>query len=172
YTPQQVKELERSMLLHDMGKIGTPNSVLHKNGKLNDDEFTHMRNHASGTNEILHDMPFIDKNNSSVLDGASQHHEKYNGTGYPNKLSGNEINEYARIANVADSFDAMSSYRVYHDPISYIDSLNELIKSKVSHFDPVFVDDFISVINEFRMFRVEAAARRIRNQVSKKQRNI
>lgn len=172
YSPQQVKELERSMLLHDMGKIWTPNSVLHKNWKLNDDEFLHMKNHASWTNEILHDMPFIDKNNSSVLDWASQHHEKFNGTWYPNKLSWNEINEYARIANVADSFDAMSSYREYNIVKSFKQSLKELDDYSKISFDPEFIDKFKDQMNEFRMFRVEAAARRIRNQVSQKQSNI
>src|SRR5262249_50249612 len=101
--------LEHGALLHDIGKIGVPDSILLKRGALTDEEWKHMRRHVEYGAKILRGIDFL--NGASKI--VSQHHERYDGSGYPNKLEGDLICQGARIFAVADAVDAITSNRPY-----------------------------------------------------------
>ncbi len=133
--------------MHDVGKIGVPESVLNKPGKLTSEEFAIVQQHAQTGYEILK------KSKRPIMQAAAivalQHHEKWDGTGYPNGLSGEQIHVYGRIAAVADVFDALSHKRCYKDAWS-IERIIDLFTSESGrHFDPEFVSIFLSNIHEF-----------------------
>jgi len=135
---EMMRSLEFGSLLHDIGKIGVPDAILRKPAKLTDEEWEKMRMHPLFGQQILRDIPF--------LEGASkvvgQHHEKWNGSGYPAKLVGEEIDLNARIFAVADAFDAMISDRVYRAGRPYKDAAEELDRCVGAHFDPKIVEAF------------------------------
>ncbi len=124
--------------LHDVGKIGIPDAILLKPGKLNDQEFTIMRSHVRQGEDIVAGMGWLD-GASSVVAG---HHEKWNGSGYPRQLSGNEINFEARIFAVADVFDALCSKRPYKEAMGYDDVMAILNRDSGTHFDPAVMEAF------------------------------
>ncbi|WP_428911939.1 HD-GYP domain-containing protein [Niallia sp. Krafla_26] len=131
-------------LLHDIGKIGIPEHVLNKPEKLTDEEFNIIKTHPTiGYNIIKHVTNF---NKNGVLDVVLYHHERYDGKGYPKGLKGEQIPLVARIVAVADTFDAMSSKRVYRDELELEYILNEIHKSKGAQFDPKIVDVFLSLV--------------------------
>jgi len=124
--------------MHDIGKIGTPDSVLKKPGKLTDEEMEVMKNHASlGYKMLRSSKRDILKMSASI---ANEHHEKYDGSGYPNGLKGEDINLYARIVALADVFDALGSRRVYKDKWNMDDILKLIREERGKHFDPKIVD--------------------------------
>jgi putative nucleotidyltransferase with HDIG domain len=130
-------------LLHDIGKIGVPESILLKPGKLSEDEFAIIKTHPNiGYEMIKHVKEFHDK---GILDIVMYHHERYDGKGYPKGLKGEEIPLAARIMGVADSFDAMTSKRVYSQKMSIKDALLEIKKNKGTQFDPEVADVFLSL---------------------------
>jgi putative nucleotidyltransferase with HDIG domain len=130
-------------LLHDIGKIGIPEHILSKSENLTDGEYDIIRTHpAIGYEIIKHIKAFKD---SGILDIVLYHHERYDGTGYPTGLKGNNIPLAARIIAVADAFDAMSSKRVYRNELKLESILNEIRKNKRSQFDPQIVDIFLSL---------------------------
>ncbi len=135
---EQMESLALGALLHDIGKIRVPDAILHKPGKLTPAEWQRMRNHPLYGQQILSGLKF--------LEGASrvavQHHEKWDGTGYPWGLSGKEIDRNARIFAVADAFDAMTSDRVYRAGCSYEEAATELTRAAGAHFDPKVVEAF------------------------------
>lgn len=118
--------------LHDVGKIGIPDAILLKPGKLDEQEFSIMRSHVQQGEEIVAGMGWLD-GASSVVAG---HHEKWNGTGYPRQLSGDAINFEARIFAVADVFDALCSKRPYKAAMGYEDVMAILNRDSGTHFDP------------------------------------
>lgn len=124
--------------LHDFGKIGIPDSILHKPGKLSTDEFEIMKSHALMGKELL------DRSNREILRAAAivagEHHEKWDGSGYPDQLVGEEIHIYGRIVAVADVYDALGSRRSYKEPWILEDILALLERDKGSHFDPTIID--------------------------------
>lgn len=126
-------------LLHDIGKIGVPDSILQKPGKLTDEEFSVMKSHAQRGYEILKDI----KLQEDLAEGAHYHHERYDGKGYPDGLVGENIPWVARIIAVADTFDAMSSTRPYRKKmeLSYIEE--EIQRCSGTQFDPKVVDAFM-----------------------------
>ena len=132
--------------LHDFGKIGIADSILHKPGKLTEDEFTIMKKHAVMGEELLN------RSNRGILKAAAiiagEHHEKWDGSGYPNQLVGEEIHIYGRIDAVADVFDALGSKRSYKEPWPLKDTLALLEREKGSHFDPSIVDWIINNIDK------------------------
>ena len=132
--------------LHDFGKIGIPDSILHKPGKLTEDEFEIMKSHAIMGKELL------ERSNREILQAsaiiAGEHHEKWNGKGYPNQLVGNEIHIYGRIVAVADVFDALGSKRSYKEPWLLKDILALLERDKGSHFDPEIIDWVINNVDK------------------------
>ncbi len=134
--------------LHDIGKIGIPDAILLKPGKLNDMEFTLMKQHAAIGGLMLDDgdnYPII--KTGKII--AVQHHEKYDGTGYPNGLKGDEIHIYAKIVAIADVFDALSSKRIYKPAFPLEKTLQILKDGKGTHFDPHLIDLFVNNIDSF-----------------------
>jgi HD-GYP domain-containing protein (c-di-GMP phosphodiesterase class II) len=124
--------------LHDVGKIGIPDAILLKPGKLDDSEFTIMRTHVAQGEEIVTGMGWLDGANAVV----AAHHEKWNGSGYPRQLSGEDIPLSARIFAVADVFDALCSKRPYKEPMGFEVAMAILEKDTGSHFDPAVMAVF------------------------------
>ncbi|CAN5844732.1 hypothetical protein BH18ACI4_BH18ACI4_25130 [soil metagenome] len=134
----QMRSLELGALLHDIGKIGVPDAVLRKPAKLNDLEWAMMRRHPYLGHEILRGLSFLDDARTIV----AQHHEKWDGSGYPLGLRGEKIDLGARVLFVADAFDAMTSDRIYRQARSYNDAVAELDSCAGSHFDPRVIAAF------------------------------
>lgn len=128
----EVRNIHIVALLHDIGKIGVPDSVLKKPGKLTDEEFALMKQHTLVGSDILKDIDMI----PGVDIGTKYHHERYDGRGYPEGLKGEEIPYIARIIAVADAFDAMTSNRVYRKHLTYEKVMSELKKGEGTQFDP------------------------------------
>ena len=141
---EEADEIYNIALLHDIGKIGVPDSILNKPGKLTEEEFNMIKQHPMIGAKILNDV----KSYPSLQTGAKYHHERYDGRGYPEGLSGTEIPEIARIICVADSFDAMHSNRVYrrHFTKEYIRS--ELEHCQGTQFDPEIAKAMLELIDE------------------------
>src|SRR6476659_11338840 len=135
---EQMKALEFGSLLHDIGKIGVPDSILRKPAKLTEDEWARMREHPLHGQQILRGIDFL----QGAARVVAQHHEKWDGTGYPSGLRGEEIDINARIFSVADAFDAITSDRVYRKGRSYEVALAELDEWAGRQFDPKIVEAF------------------------------
>ena len=131
-------------MLHDIGKIGIPDAILKKPGKLTEEEMQIIRNHPTIGGEILKDFTAI----QGISDGARYHHERYDGNGYNEGLKGEEIPLAARIICVADSYDTMSSKRVYKELHEENYSLSELDRCSGKQFDPAIVPFMIEMIKD------------------------
>lgn len=141
---EEVMNIRYIALLHDIGKIGVPDAVLNKPGKLTDAEYELMKRHAEIGGEILKDIGMLPD-----LDvGAKFHHERYDGKGYPNGLKGEEIPLTARIICLADAYDAMTSNRVYRKHLSREVVLKEIKRCRGSQFDPIVTDAFLEYLEE------------------------
>lgn len=139
-----LQTLYEGALFHDIGKIGIPDSVLKKAGPLSNEEYDDIKNHPSiGAHILLPAKIFSD-----LIPIVRSHHERYDGTGYPAKLSGEDIPFMARIVAVADAFDAMTSDRSYRPRFTLIKALDELERCKGTQFDPNIVDAFLLAIKE------------------------
>ena len=134
----QMRSLELGALLHDIGKIGVPDSILRKPGKLTEEEWARMREHPLRGRQILRGIEFL-KDASRVV---GQHHEKWDGSGYPFGLRGEEIDLKARIFSVADAFDAIISDRVYRAGQTYEEAAAELTRCAGRQFDPKVIEVF------------------------------
>jgi putative two-component system response regulator len=143
-TSNELVGLEQGALLHDIGKIGVRDDVLLKPGSLTTDEWVGMRGHVAHGLRIIERVEFL----AGARFVVGQHHEKYDGSGYPNKLKGNQIHVSARIFAVADAFDAIRSDRPYRAAQSYEKACEELIANSGSHFDPGVVSAFMSIGKE------------------------
>jgi len=141
---QQVEDINFAALLHDIGKIGIRDSILCKPGKLTDEEFNIIRDHPVISAQILAPVEFL----KDKIPMVKHHHEKYNGTGYPDKLAGKDIPLGARIISVADAFDAMTSDRSYRKGMSFKAAIKELENCKNTQFDPEIVDIFKLIYEE------------------------
>jgi putative nucleotidyltransferase with HDIG domain len=130
--------IAKGALLHDIGKIGVPDHILLKPEKLTDDEMGIMRKHPIYGYNLLKKFRFLEEAAEIVL----SHHENFDGTGYPHKISGNEIPLGSRIFSVVDTFDAMTTSRSYRRAISYEESINLITQSSGSQFDPDIIDVF------------------------------
>ena len=135
--------LRIAALIHDIGKIHVPSEILSKPGKLTDIEFTIMESHVQAGYEVLKSIDFPWPIAKTVL----QHHEKMNGSGYPNGLFGEEIILEARILFVADVVEAMSSHRPYRPALGLDKAIEEITKNRGILYDPVIVDACVEVIN-------------------------
>ena len=143
-TEQEQERIFYMGILHDIGKIGIPDSIITKNSSLSDKEYSVTRLHPTIGAEIL-------ENISEIPDlgiGARWHHERYDGTGYPDGLSGENIPEEARMIAVADAYDAMASKRSYRDVLPQQVVYEEIEKGKGTQFDPKFADIMLSLIKE------------------------
>lgn len=133
-------------LLHDIGKIGIPESILNKPSRLTNIEYDIIKQHPQKGFDILKHVPSFRKN--SILDMVLYHHERYDGNGYPKGLSGEEIPLVARIIGVSDAFDAMTSQRAYRNTNDLEFALNEISNGKGSQFDPKIADVFLGLVKE------------------------
>lgn len=139
-------------LLHDIGKIGIPDLILNKPARLTDDEFSVMKSHSQLGAGLLRRVESL----SHLVPLVLYHHERYDGRGYPEGLAGKKIPLGARILNVADSFETITSDRIYHKARSFEEGLEEIKRCSGGQFDPEIVDAFESIFDQVRHLR-EAA---------------
>ncbi len=138
---EQLKIIARGALLHDIGKIGIPDAILRKPGKLTEEEETAMAAHVRIGHGLLNRIAFL----SAAAEIILAHHERFNGTGYPSKLVGAEIPVGARIFAVADTLDAMTSDRPYRRALPFAAAREEIIRESGKQFDPKVVSAFLSI---------------------------
>ncbi len=146
FTPEQQRSLRICGLLHDVGKIAVPDSVLRKPGRLNDDEFKVMQQHPVFGALIVKEVPDLD----DVLGGIRHHHERFDGRGYPDRITGLDIPLFGRILAVPDCFSAMTTNRPYRMGLSWDEAIAEIVKGKGTQFDPDIADAFLRGIEELR----------------------
>ena len=143
---EDLKTLRIGGLFHDIGKIGIPDRILLKTEKLTDDEYSEIKNHPSIGAHILGSATIF----KEIIPIVKHHHEKYDGKGYPSGLKGEEIPYLARIAAIADTFDAMTSRRSYRDALSLQVVKDEINRCKGTQFDPKLADAFLDILeNDF-----------------------
>jgi putative nucleotidyltransferase with HDIG domain len=138
-----VRECGLAGLLHDLGKMGIPNKILNKPGKLTDDEFTTIKSHPQIGASILMDNPFV---SPMVLDVVLHHHEKVDGSGYPHKLSGDVISLFAKMGAVCDVYDAITSNRPYKKGWSPAESIRKMAEWSKGHFDEAVFQAFVKTV--------------------------
>ena len=137
----ELTEIARGALLHDIGKIGVPDAILLKPGRLTPDEVTIMRKHPEIGFRMIAHIPFLVKAGEVVL----YHHEAYDGSGYPSGLAGDQIPLGARLFAVADTYDAMTSDRPYRSALTHHAALAEIERCRGTQFDPRVVDAFLAI---------------------------
>ncbi|MDE6232004.1 MAG: HD-GYP domain-containing protein, partial [Lachnospiraceae bacterium] len=138
YSKEKTDELTMAGLLHDIGKVKIPKDIITKPGKLNDDEYEVVKYHPKLSYEILRETNLSEGVKKAVL----MHHERYDGSGYPFKLKGNDISETARIVAIADVYDAMTANRVYRKGICPFEVI-EYFQNQISVYDPQFLLEFL-----------------------------
>ncbi len=138
-----LKTLEIGGLFHDIGKIGVPDSIIQKTERLTDDEYSQIKNHPSIGAHILSNATIF----KDIIPIVKHHHERYDGHGYPSQLKGEDIPYLARIATIADSFDAMTSKRTYRDSLPIEVVKEEFAKNRGTQFDPELTDVFLDILN-------------------------
>lgn len=153
---KMIEIIETAATLHDIGKIGIRDSVLQKEGKLTDEEYKHIQEHAEITHNILQKIHVSD-DFKLVTEIACSHHEKYDGNGYYRKLKGDDIHLGGRILAVSDVFDAITSKRHYRDKMPIVNVISILIKDSGTHFDKSIVDCFLAASTDkvVRVFLTE-----------------
>ena len=139
---EELKMLKIGGLFHDIGKIGIPDSILLKTTKLDDNEYSEIKNHPAIGAHILSNASIF----KDIIPIVKHHHERYDGHGYPSKLKGNDIPYLARITAVADAFDAMTSRRSYRDSMDLGFVINELEKNSGTQFDPEIANVFLNIL--------------------------
>ena len=139
---RQVREAGEAGLLHDIGKMAIPDAILNKPGKLTDGEFDTMRSHPEKGAQMLLDCGQI---SALVLDVCLHHHEKYDGSGYPHRLSGEQISLFARMGAVCDVYDAITSDRPYKKGWDPAESIRKMAEWK-GHFDPQVFQAFVKSV--------------------------
>ena len=150
-TEEYIDYVTRAAPMHDLGKIVIPDAILNKPGKFTPEEFEIMKTHAGAGGKIVYDIigGVADKKYVDIAsDIANYHHEKWNGSGYPNGKAGKEIPLCARIMAVADVFDALVSERCYKKPMSYKDAFALIERESGEHFDPAVVELFLELKDE------------------------
>jgi putative two-component system response regulator len=139
---EEVKNIEMAAQLHDLGKIGTSDYILHKKEKLSDEDWKEIKLHSRRSAEILEPLESLD----GLVEMVKQHHEKIDGSGYPDGISGKDIPIGAKILAVADAYDAMTSERPYRKAFPKEKAINELKKCTGTQFDNDIVDTFIRIL--------------------------
>lgn len=138
-----IKEIAIGGLLHDVGKAKVSDDILNKPAKLSEAEFAKMKSHVVQSILILQNTPGISR---IALDVAGQHHERYDGTGYPNKLKGEQISLYGRMGAIVDVYDAITSDRCYHKGMAPTAALGRLLEWSKYHFDPELVRAYVKCV--------------------------
>ncbi|WP_165311503.1 response regulator [Vibrio ziniensis] len=153
--------LYKSAPLHDIGKIGIPDHILLKDGKLTTEEFEIMKTHTTIGFEAINKAEEINGKAMSFLRVAKEiaysHHEKWDGSGYPQGLVGDSIPLSARLMAVVDVYDALISKRIYKPPFSHPEAINMIVNGRGTHFDPNIVDAFLDVTDEFNAIALRYA---------------
>ncbi len=144
FTDEDVRRIHYIGLVHDIGKIGVADSVLNKAGKLTNEEFSLMKRHTEIGYELMNSMG---AEIEGILEGIRFHHERYDGKGYPDGLAGEDIPLVARILCLADSYDAMTSNRVYRKRLTAEEVRNELVRCSGSQFDPKLTEVFLRLLD-------------------------
>jgi putative nucleotidyltransferase with HDIG domain len=139
-----LRVIARGAFLHDIGKIATPDSILLKPGKLSDEEMAIMKEHCERGYEMVRKIPFL----REAAEIVYAHQERFDGTGYPRGLRGEEIPLGARIFAIADSLDAMTSNRPYRKGTTFAAATKEIVRCAGQQFDPQIVDVFLAMPNE------------------------
>jgi putative two-component system response regulator len=145
---EEVNLIYQAAPMHDVGKIGIPDKILLKPGKLDPEEWKIMKNHTLIGTEIIGNHPSEIMQAAGII--ALTHHERWDGSGYPLGKKGKEIHIYGRIAAIADVFDALTSKRPYKEAWPIDKAIQEIIKLKGTYFDPILVDVFIENIQEVK----------------------
>lgn len=138
----ELKTLQIGGLFHDIGKIGVPDTILQKEAKLTDDEYSEIKNHPSIGAHILSTATIF----KEIIPIVKHHHERYDGHGYPSQLQGEDIPYLARITAIADTFDAMTSKRSYRDALPIETVISEFERCKGTQFDPALADTFLDIL--------------------------
>lgn len=144
FSEAECENLQKAALLHDIGKIGIPDRILNKPGRLTDEEYAIMKTHVSRGAKILKDFTMIDH----VVEGALYHHERYDGKGYVSGIAGEQIPLYGRIIAVADTFDAMTQNRVYREKQDMGYVMGELRRGMGAQFDPAIAAIMVRLVEE------------------------
>ncbi len=144
FSKQRLNNLKNAALLHDIGKFGIPDSILHKKGRLSEEEFEFVKRHPIQGVRILQPIEEF----REFLPFILYHHERYNGKGYPYGLIGDAIPEEAQIIAISDVFDALTSGRPYRASLSFLEAIEEIEKGKGKEFNPTLVDLFKQVLKE------------------------
>ncbi|MDR3214220.1 MAG: HD-GYP domain-containing protein [Azoarcus sp.] len=138
-----IHEIAVGALLHDVGKATIPDNILNKPGKLTDAEFAEMKSHVVQSKIILAATPGI---SPIALDVAAQHHERYDGSGYPNRLKGDEISRYGQMSAIVDVYDAITSNRCYHKGMPPTEAMRKILEWSKFHFNPELAQVFIRAL--------------------------
>lgn len=158
-TPRAIDIIYKTSSLHDIGKVGVPDSILLKPGKLTDEEFEEMKKHTIlGRNAIMAAERSIDMPEEFLITAreiAAYHHERWNGKGYPEGLSGDAIPISARLMAIADVYDAVTSKRVYKEAIAHKEAVDIIRRERGEHFDPDLVDAFLECEAKFEQIAKE-----------------
>jgi putative two-component system response regulator len=153
WSPEAVENIRLAAPMHDLGKIGIPDAILKKPGKLTAEEYEVMKTHT------IIGAGMLEGSESAVLqmgrDIALCHHERWDGTGYPRGIAGSAIPESARILAIVDVFDALTHRRVYHEAVSEEEALTVMERGRGSHFDPFLFGVFLGLVPELRRIAVE-----------------
>ncbi len=164
FNDDTIDQLFKSAPLHDIGKVGVPDHILLKPGKLTDEEFEEMKKHAAYGSDTLFRVELelgADVAGMSFLSFAREiaytHHEKWDGSGYPQGLKDGEIPISGRLMALADVYDALISRRVYKSPFTHSKAVEIITEGKGQHFDPDMVDAFLEIHEEFRQIAIEYA---------------
>jgi response regulator RpfG family c-di-GMP phosphodiesterase len=136
---ETISTIEYACVLHDIGKIGIPDAIIHKDQDLTDEEYKQVMEHPAKGENIIRVIPFLEPARPIVR----HHHERFDGTGYPDRMTGNEIELGARIIAIADTYDAMTTERPYRGPFGKDHAISELKEQKGKQFDPELVDIFV-----------------------------
>ena len=156
YSEEKVDQVYKTGLLHDVGKIGIPDLILKKEGKLTREEYGEIKEHTSIGGHILAAIETMDY----LAEGAKYHHERYDGTGYPQGLKGEQIPEIGRIIAVADVFDALVSKRHYKEAMDVATARAEILKGAGTQFDPKIVAVFIKLLENGTIERIRRQSMR------------
>lgn len=138
--PNQLRQIYWGALLHDIGKIGIPDAILLKQGALNEDEWLEMRTHPEKGHHIVAQIPGLEEAAEIIL----SHEERFDGTGYPRGLKGEQISLGARLFSLIDTLDAMTSDRSYRKAMSFDQAHVEIVRMSGTQFDPVAVQAFLA----------------------------
>ena len=161
-TDNYISDVCNSAPLHDIGKIQVPDAILNKPDRLNDDEYNVMKTHTTAGKNIISQAIALVPNNGYLTEArnlAAYHHEKWDGSGYPTGIQGEDIPLSARVMAVADVFDALVSRRSYKAPFSFAKAMGIIKEGSGKHFDPLIVDAFIAAEDEVRRVEQDFSAR-------------